>query len=487
MSTASPSSGAMAAAARGRQYAYAIGILALFALMWYYTARLQQIKRDKDLGEATIGRIDTGGFMLKLAMIGGCRGVVANYLWTQARGYEKVHEWDKLKGAVDLITKLQPHFLSIWTYQGWNLAYNVSVEWDAPEDKYVWIKKGIEFLKEGVSKNEKSPDLLWDTAWTYYHKLGFADEAIVLRRLFYDDPDADPLFRLNPITGNVSTDNFHLAHGWFTRAVRKVDAEGGQRVANTKFEKDVEYVDKPTQHKGRPGDLHFRAMPAHAQTRYAAALEKQSVRDLPPTFGGVARNEWYNALQEWKIFGEYEWPAFRFEHEMVRIDDSTNPDRFAKLTDEQKHWTNRWASDTNYRYWKDRSMAEGEPEGVAARKSFYEGTKAFKTADFPGAVENYREGLTLWDKLLDPKRHLAYRDDDETRKDIKRAVRRYLLALKNVGEKEPETYPFKEFMKGPQEDIPPDPFDQLEMVRTTAATTKPVAPAPRGGGSGGGK
>ena len=80
-------------------------------------------------------------------------------------------------------------FSKIWTFQGWNLAYNVSVEWDAPEDKYEWIKKGIKFLQDGVRKNRKSPDLLWDTAWTYYHKLGFADESIILRRLFRDDPD----------------------------------------------------------------------------------------------------------------------------------------------------------------------------------------------------------------------------------------------------------------------------------------------------------
>ena len=86
-----------------------------------------------------------------------------------------------------MITKLQPHFLSIWTFQSWNLAYNVSVEWDAPEDKYEWIKKGIQFVQEGVDKNRKSPDLVWDTAWYYYHKLGFSDESIILRRLFRDD------------------------------------------------------------------------------------------------------------------------------------------------------------------------------------------------------------------------------------------------------------------------------------------------------------
>ena len=137
-----------------------------------------------------------------------------------------------MKATVDLITKLQPHFLSVWTFQGWNLAYNVSVEWDAPEDKYEWIKQGIKFLQEGVANNRRSPDLVWDTAWTYYHKLGFSDESIILRRLFYDDDDVEFRSYHDPETDVKleKRDNFQLGYGWFTRAVNLVDA-GESRAA----------------------------------------------------------------------------------------------------------------------------------------------------------------------------------------------------------------------------------------------------------------
>ena len=113
--------------------------------------------RSKDLGEATIGQVDTGSFVLKLFLLGGCRGMAANVLWTRADRAQKVQEWDRLKVTVDMITKLQPHFLSIWTFQSWNLAYNVSVEWDAPEDKYEWIKKGIKFVQDGVRRTRSRP------------------------------------------------------------------------------------------------------------------------------------------------------------------------------------------------------------------------------------------------------------------------------------------------------------------------------------------
>ncbi len=46
-------------------------------------------------------------------------------------------------------------------------------------------------LQRAWKKNNKSLDLLWDTAWFYYHKLGFSDESIILRRLFRDDEDRE--------------------------------------------------------------------------------------------------------------------------------------------------------------------------------------------------------------------------------------------------------------------------------------------------------
>ncbi|HEX8200616.1 MAG TPA: hypothetical protein VF590_09020, partial [Isosphaeraceae bacterium] len=235
-----------------RQILYGLAILGLFLVMIPYTERLQAIKDRHDLGEATIGRVDTGSFMLKLALLGGARGIAANVLWTRAVDLQKIHEWDRLASTVDLITKLQPHFLAIWTFQGWNLAYNVSVEWDAPEDKYVWIKKGINFLRQGVDKNRNSPDLRWDTGQTYYHKIGFSDEAILLRRLFYDDDDES--FKTEPGAGQVRRDNFQVSRGWFQEAIETVDNKAGTRLATT-MEAKVDFVDPVVDRKGRPGDL----------------------------------------------------------------------------------------------------------------------------------------------------------------------------------------------------------------------------------------
>jgi hypothetical protein len=468
-----------------RKLIYGLIIVGLFGAMYPYGNWLNDEKKRKDLGEAAIGQIDTGSFMLKLALLGGARGIAANVLWTRAEELKREQDWDRLATTVDLITKLQPHFLSVWTFQGWNLSYNVSVEWDAPEDKYEWIKKGIKFLQEGVRKNRKSPDLIWDTAWTYYHKLGFSDESIILRRLFRDDDDEDFKSYNDPDSGVrvVGNDNFMLGYAWFSRAVSLVD-EGQARLA-TGTEANLDYVDPTPQRKGRPGDLAFRSMPAHAMTRYASGLEKMSMVGIPATFGEVASNAWRRALNEWTKFGEYEFPAYNNPSEMVRIDDITNPSRYTRLTENQRYWTNRWADQMNYRYWKDRSAAEMSPEGVQARQSFYEGTIAYKSSDFDTAVKKFRDGLNVWNDLL--KKHVDYRNDDFNKKDTGLVVSRYVRALRQLGEPEPKDMPFRDLLAAAELDNTRDPFDATEMLgptrpgsgsQPTPAPTRPAGPRP---------
>jgi hypothetical protein len=470
-----------AAPNQNRKLIFGLIIVGLFAAMYPYTEWLSSVKRRRDLGEAAIGQVDTGSFMLKLALLGGARGIAANVLWTRAEELKREQDWDQMKATVDLITKLQPHFLSVWTFQGWNLAYNVSVEWDAPEDKYEWIKKGIQFLQDGVRKNRKSPDLIWNTAWTYYHKIGFSDESIILRRLFRDDSDEAFKTYVDPDT-NIQTirhDNFQVAGGWFRRSVKLVD-EGESRLGSGESAA-LEFVDPSPQHKGKPNDISFRSMPAHAVTRYAIGLEKMSMKDIPATFGEVAKNAWRNSLDEWVRFGEHTWMTHnevlkdgKWVHEPVQIDDETNPERKAKLTENQKYWTNRWADQMNYRYWKDRSMTEMTDRGVAARKHFYDGTIAYKTANFQTAVDEFNQGLKIWDELL--KVHVDYRNDDINKKDTGLVVRRYLRALRQLGQPEPADVPFRELLVGSDKDVTLDPFDATEMLGVSPAS----APGPGG-------
>jgi hypothetical protein len=453
-----------------KKLVYGFIIVFLFGSMYPYGLWLTEVKRTHDLGEAAIGQIDTGSFLMKLFLLGGFRGIYADYQWNLAEQYKKEHDWDRLAQTVDMITKLQPHFLSIWTYQSWNLAYNVAVEWDDPADKYQWIKKGIQFVQQGVAKNKRSPDLVWDTAWYYYHKIGFSDESIILRRYFRDDEDADFKRYYDPERKQevVGDDNFKLGYGWFSRAVAMVDAGENRLQGGTAA--TVQYVDPSPQRKGRPDDIAFRSMPAHGQTRYAIALQKMSTFGIPARFGELAKNEWAFALNEWLKFGEFVFMSHnevpdengKLHRDPIRIDDSSNPEKLRTLTDNQRFWTQRWADQMNYRYWKERSQAEQTDDAVRAREAFYQGTLAYKTGDFPKAAAKFREGLQFWKVALNE--HPTFRDDDLCKKDTGLIIKRYARALQQAGEKLPDDTPFKESLAQAENDPTVDPFDAIEMI-----------------------
>ncbi len=462
---------------------YGMIIVALFTAMYPYTDFLEKRKNRYDLGEAAIGQIDTGSFMMKLFLLGGFRGIVADLLWIRAEEHKKDHDWDRLKTTVELITKLQPHFLSIWTFQGWNLAYNVSVEWDAPSDKYSWIKEGVKFVQQGVKKNRRSPDLVWDTAWFYYHKFGFADEAIILRRLFRDDDDEGFKTYFDPRIGHtvVGNDNFKLGYGWFFRSVNMVD-EGANRLGSG----TSEYIDPTPQRKGRPDDIAFRSMPAHAQSRYAAGLEKMSINGIPATFGERARQEWYDAWDEWVTFGKHTFMAFnevlrdgKMVRDKIQLDDACYPERCKTFPANQAYWTQRWADQMNYRYWRERAQAEMTPGGVHARQLFYEGTVAYKTGDFPVAADKFKEGLTIWKTVLDE--FPTYRDDELSKKETALIVVRYRRVLQQNLQAMPEDFPFIELIPLAERDNTPDPFDAIEMLGVSGEAQAPAsAPAEKG-------
>jgi hypothetical protein len=169
--------------------------------------------------------------------------------------------------------------------------------------------------------------------------------------------------------------------------------------------------------------------------------------------------------------GESPFPAHNDEKELIYIDDILNLERFhsKELTNNQRFWTSKWAEQMHYQYWKDRSDTEREDQGVESRRLFYEGTLALRTANFQLAVEKYRAGLNLWKDLLE--RHPVYRDDDLNRKDTGELARRYVLALRQIGEPPPDDMPFKDLYEAVKSDPSRDPFDQLDMMRMTKPAT----------------
>jgi hypothetical protein len=144
-------------------------------------------------------------------ILGGFRGPYVAWLWT------KVEEEKQRKIHFDLLDRyheialLQSDYPQVWVNHAWNMAYNVSAQWQSPERKYQWIRHAIDFLKEGHRKNPHSSAILADLGWIYSNKLGQSQEAPYYRKRVWEDEGQS---------------TFRIAYEWFDLAHKAAERYG---------------------------------------------------------------------------------------------------------------------------------------------------------------------------------------------------------------------------------------------------------------------
>jgi tetratricopeptide (TPR) repeat protein len=119
------------------------------------------------------------------AALGGFRGLAVDMLWMQSDSMINERQFYQLITYYTLISTLQPNFPSVWVYNAWNLAYNISAEWGQPDEKWLWIKKGIEFAKEGLIYNPESAELNFYAGWLYFSKV--AKNSYFAAKIYQED------------------------------------------------------------------------------------------------------------------------------------------------------------------------------------------------------------------------------------------------------------------------------------------------------------
>ena len=80
--------------------------------------------------------------------LGGFRGLIANALWIRANDLQEEDKYFEMVQLADWITKLQPHFTTVWVHQAWNMAYNISIKFNDMNDRWLWVLRGIELLRD---------------------------------------------------------------------------------------------------------------------------------------------------------------------------------------------------------------------------------------------------------------------------------------------------------------------------------------------------
>ncbi len=181
--------------------------------------------REGKLSETTLGQIDPAGSAMKLATF-GMRGVAISLLWNRSLEYEKRADWDNVVATAEQIITLEPHFITIWDFVGWKLAYNASAMFDDYRERYRWVIRGFEFVQQGTEYNREAPKLYVRSGWTISQKIGIADEKKQYRRLFREDEEF--WSRQDPKEVTVTYhDNWLLGHAFYKHAESLYEEKNG--------------------------------------------------------------------------------------------------------------------------------------------------------------------------------------------------------------------------------------------------------------------
>lgn len=488
--------------------------------------QLAQMRERYQLGQAQLGEIDPASETIRLATL-GMRNIAANLLWDKANEYKKTEDWVNFSATLEQISRLQPNFVSVWIFQGWNLSYNISVEFDDYHDRYYWVIKGIDFLKEGTTYNKDEPRLLGRIGYTIGQKIGRADEHVQYRRLFREDDDFHgPL----PVS---QRDNWLVGRTWMLKA--------------------QDAVAKGVPLRGE-APLLFYSHAVMSLINYAEALEEEG------TFGEVAKNAWRQAAAGWQEFSNrdlptkynvvarlnekeaYEEKSRNAQAELDRLAppglrDQMRAERVATLTDDERdayetpaesrtsaqhqmmypigakitvthldvaervQGENRAAAlqaaeeatfademaiaiDTdrgivNYDYWKLRCEVEPQDDTLAARKLVYDADQAFADAEIVGAAKLYDEGFQMWRQVLD--KYPALLKDAATSDELMESINRYRSVLNQLDQEFPKQFVLQNVIDA--DDLYRGTGERQGAVASEAAAADPSqagAPQPEG-------
>ncbi|MCC6579883.1 MAG: hypothetical protein IT440_05530 [Phycisphaeraceae bacterium] len=107
------------------------------------------------------------------ATLGSFRGLLVDYLWFRANELKEDGKFYEANTLSQLITDLQPRFPQVWAFHAWNMAYNISVATFTPEERWEWVNKGVNLLRDrGIPFNPRSVRLYRELSWIFFHKIG---------------------------------------------------------------------------------------------------------------------------------------------------------------------------------------------------------------------------------------------------------------------------------------------------------------------------
>jgi hypothetical protein len=239
-------------------------LLLLAAALIFGAGRVQQsLNHDRDaLGLTRATALKNAPPMLAFTTValGGFRGLISNFLWIRANDLQLDDKFFEAAQLADWITQLEPTYAQVWMFQAWNMAYNISVKFKDFPDRWRWVQRGIELLRDdALSYNPNNVDIHRELAWFFQHKMGQnLDDA----NMYYKQQWAG---EMEPFFGHDGTN--------VTLMLNPPDAVARTNAAifHDKFKMNPAFV---TNVNGEYGPFDWRLPEAHAIYWAAQGLEK---------------------------------------------------------------------------------------------------------------------------------------------------------------------------------------------------------------------
>jgi hypothetical protein len=239
-------------------------LLLLAAALLVSAAQVQKsLNRDRQqLGLTRMEPLNNAPPLLAFTTValGGFRGLISNFLWIRANNLQLEDKFFEMVQLSDWITDLEPHFAQVWSYEAWNMAWNISVKFKDFSDRWHWVQRGMELLRDnGLRYNPDNTILYQQLSWIFQSKMGQnMDDA----NQYYKRQWADEMM---PFFGPNGTNFDELIHP------QTVEAKARASLLREKYKIDPVFAKKVDE---KWGPLDWRLPEAHAIYWAALGLEK---------------------------------------------------------------------------------------------------------------------------------------------------------------------------------------------------------------------
>jgi len=148
-------------------------IIPLIIGISFVQAKINGIKERDKLTDTEIIKNAPPVVAFVTVALGSFRGLLADILWLRTNALQEQGQYFEMVQLASWITKLQPRFTGGTAFLAWNMAYNISVTCSSFEDRWRWVRKGIELIRdEALVYNPADPVLYKELGWIYQHKIG---------------------------------------------------------------------------------------------------------------------------------------------------------------------------------------------------------------------------------------------------------------------------------------------------------------------------